>query len=169
MKKASYAKYYAIPFFFLMMLLDGHITLWIESWLKNQYTANAQLLLLAMLCGARYLPKNFMLLTAIVFGCLYDLYYIGVIGIYAVGIPLMVWLMYILANTLYQNFLTLLFGMIIFLTSLELVTWGIQLLFNLATVDSSFFITRFLGPTLLINIVLFLIFSIPFQKLFKYE
>ena len=50
-----------------------------------------------------------------------------------------------------------------------MVTLGIQLLFKIATVNTSFFVSRFLAPTLLLNIILFVILVIPFMKLFKEE
>ena len=82
---------------------------------------------------------------------------------------MIVWIMYILNKTLYQNIFTMFFGMIIFVTGLEMVTLGIQLLFKIATVNTSFFVSRFLAPTLLLNIILFVILVIPFMKLFKEE
>jgi rod shape-determining protein MreD len=169
MKKKTYLKYFAGVFFFLMMLLDGQLTRFLERWTQDNYLASAHILLIALLCGARYLPKNYLIVTALIIGCLYDIYYIGIIGIYAVAFPMIVWLMYILNKTLYQNLFTMFFGMIIFVTGLELVTLGIQLLFKIATVSTSFFVSRFLAPTLLLNILLFVILVIPFMKLFKEE
>lgn len=162
MKKNTYLKYFAGAFFFLMMLLDGQLTRLLERWTQDNYIASAHLLLIAFLCGARYLPKNYLIITALIIGCLYDLYYIGIIGIYAVAFPMIVWIMYILNKTLYQNIFTMFFGMIIFVTGLEMVTLGIQLLFKIATVNTSFFVSRFLAPTLLLNIILFVILVIPF-------
>ncbi|EEV34101.1 rod shape-determining protein MreD [Enterococcus gallinarum] len=169
MKKNTYLKYFAGAFFFLMMLLDGQLTRLLERWTQDNYIASAHLLLIAFLCGARYLPKNYLIIIALIIGCLYDLYYIGIIGIYAVAFPMIVWIMYILNKTLYQNIFTMFFGMIIFVTGLEMVTLGIQLLFKIATVNTSFFVSRFLAPTLLLNIILFVILVIPFMKLFKEE
>ncbi|MBO6325723.1 rod shape-determining protein MreD [Enterococcus gallinarum] len=169
MKKNTYLKYFAGAFFFLMMLLDGQLTRLLERWTQDNYIASAHLLLIAFLCSARYLPKNYLIITALIIGCLYDLYYIGIIGIYAVAFPMIVWIMYILNKTLYQNIFTMFFGMIIFVTGLEMVTLGIQLLFKIATVNTSFFVSRFLAPTLLLNIILFVILFIPFMKLFKEE
>ncbi|MBF0012367.1 rod shape-determining protein MreD [Enterococcus casseliflavus] len=169
MKKHDYIKYLAAGVFFLMMLADGQLTRFLEKWTQDNYIASAHLLLIALLCGAKYLPKNFLITTALVIGCLYDVYYVGVIGIYTVAFPLIVWIMYILKNTLYQNVFTMFFGMIIFVTSLEVVTLGVQLLFKIALVSTSFFVSRFLAPTLLLNIILFILLVVPFMKLFKDE
>ncbi len=155
--------------FFLDDVVRWTINPFTERWTQDNYIASAHLLLIAFLCSARYLPKNYLIITALIIGCLYDLYYIGIIGIYAVAFPMIVWIMYILNKTLYQNIFTMFFGMIIFVTGLEMVTLGIQLLFKIATVNTSFFVSRFLAPTLLLNIILFVILVIPFMKLFKEE
>ncbi|WP_430610502.1 rod shape-determining protein MreD [Enterococcus sp. DIV0876] len=169
MKKHDYIKYMSAIFLFLMMLIDGQLTRLLEKWTQDNYIASAHVLLIALLCAARYLPKNFLIPTALVIGCLYDLYYIGLIGVYTVAFPLIVWVMYMLDKTIYQNIFTMFFGMIIFVTSLEIVTLGIQLLFKIASVNTSFFVSRFLAPTLLLNMILFFILVIPFMKLFKDE
>ncbi|HCE11591.1 MULTISPECIES: rod shape-determining protein MreD [unclassified Enterococcus] len=169
MKKHDYIKYISALFLFVMMLVDGQLTRLLEKWTQDNYIASAHVLLIALLCGARYLPRNFLIPTALVIGCLYDLYYIGLIGIYTVAFPLIVWIMYLLDKTIYQNIFTMFFGMIIFVTSLEIVTLSIQLLFKIASVNTSFFVSRFLAPTLLLNMILFFILVIPFMKLFKEE
>lgn len=162
-------KYYAFPVFFILMLLDAQVTRLIETGTHDVYIANAHLFLLALMCGCRTLPKRFMLITGLILGALFDVYYIGVLGIYAVSLPLMIWAMYGLYNVLYRSIYTMFFGMIIFVTTFEMVNLGIQLLFNLADVNSTYFVTRFLGPTLLLNLILFVIFVIPFKKLFPTE
>lgn len=162
-------KYYAIPFFFFMMLVDGQATRLMEVWTKDAYVAKFHFLILALMCGCRALPKRYMVITALVLGCIYDLYYIGVLGIYAVALPILVWVVYGMSKTLYRNIFTMFFGLIILITGFELATLGIQLLFKLVSVNGTFFITRFLGPTLLMNMIVFAIFIFPFKKLFVIE
>ncbi|KAF1304486.1 MULTISPECIES: rod shape-determining protein MreD [Enterococcus] len=167
--RKEYVKYYAVPFFFFMMLLDGQATRLLEIWTKDVYMAKFHFLILALMCGCRVLSKRFMLITALILGILYDFYYIGVLGIYAVALPILVWLMFTMAKTLYRNLFTMFFGLIIFVTGYELATLGIQLLFKLTSVNGMFFVTRFLGPTLLINMILFVLCIYPFKKLFAVE
>ena len=108
--------------------------------------------------------ENFLITTALVIGCLYDVYYVGVIGIYTVALIVdhVYFAKYALSKCIYH-----VFGMIIFVTSLEVVTLGVQLLFKIASVSTSFFVSRFLAPTLLLNIILFILLVVPFMKLFK--
>lgn len=162
--------YYFAPFvFFFLLLLDGQLTRLLDTWTKNIHIANAHFLLLAFLVAAAYLPKGYLLITAFIMGLIYDMYYVGVVGVYALIIPVIVLLMYTFQNTIQQNLFTLFFSMIIFVTLFETASLLIQMVFKLAEVDSMYFITRFLGPTLLLNMIIFVIFIFPFKKLFAIE
>ncbi|MFV0558562.1 MAG: rod shape-determining protein MreD [Enterococcus sp.] len=160
-------KYYAGPCLFFLMLLDGQLTRLIEYWTEGMYIASVHFLLLGLMCASMVLPKSYMMLTGLILGTVFDFYYIGVLGIYAVVLPLMIWLMFVLAPILYENTFTLFFGSIIMVTCYELFTLGIQLIFQLTQVDPMFFVARFLGPTLLLNMIIFILFIYPFKKLFQ--
>ena len=99
-------------------------------------------------------------------GSLFDLYYLGILGIYAVVFPVTIWLMYLIYGILFENDFNLFFGMIIFVTFFELFIVGLQLMFNLIRIDLIYFVTQLLAPTLLLNIGLYLLSMYPFKKLF---
>lgn len=166
MKKET-MNYFMAPLFFFVMLIDAHLTSTFISWSHDTYVWGVHLLLLLMLFSGNLLSKRYMILSALLIGSIFDLYYIGVLGIYAVALPLVIWLMYIMHEAIYQNILTRFFGMIILITSLELITAGIQALFNLTAINGIFFVTRFLGPTLLINIIFFFVLYYPMKRLFE--
>lgn len=159
-------KYYAAPMFFFLMLVDAHLTRTFASWSHGNYIWSTHLLLLLMFFAVPRLSQRYMIVSALVIGSIFDLYYIGVLGIYAVAFPLVVWLMYLLEETLYKNLLTENFGWIILVTSIELITLVIQLLFKLTAVNVVYFAAHFLGPTLLVNLVLFAVLYYPLSKLF---
>ncbi len=166
MAEKNYLPYYAAPVLFLLMLVDTQITRLFDTATQHVYLANAHLFLIALMVGCMSLSKRYMLIAGVVLGLLFDCYYIGAIGIYTVAIPFAVWMMYLLSGVLYRNVFTMFFGTVILVTAYELLTVSIQLLFNLTTVSWNFFIARFLGPTLLLNLLLFVIFVFPFKKLF---
>jgi rod shape-determining protein MreD len=95
------------------------------------------------------------------------MYYLGIIGVYAVGFPMVVWLMYLFHSLFYQNMTTLFFSWVISLTLFQLFTLGIQIGFKLARFDGQFFVVNFLGPTLLLNICYFFLFMWPLKSLFR--
>ncbi|HDT7930862.1 TPA: rod shape-determining protein MreD [Enterococcus faecium] len=169
MLKKETMKYYLPIVLFFLMLIDGHLTRMLGEWSKGTYMSNAHFLILALLCCSMAFEKRYLLITTIVLGAIYDAYYIGVIGIYAVALPLIVWLMYVMKDVIHVNIFTEFFSKIIFVTGYELFTMVVQLIFKLAVVNNTYFITRFLGPTLLLNMIIFVLFIFPFKKLFSDE
>ncbi|MHC5247013.1 rod shape-determining protein MreD [Enterococcus sp. LJL120] len=163
MKK--YAVYYLPILLFILMLLDSHITTFITALSQGIYLANSHFIFLAALIASNYFPKRYMLITMTVLGLVYDSYYIGVIGVYAVAFPLVVYLMYSLGDIIHTNIFTLFFGWVILITIFEVYSILVQWIFQFSTVGSLFFITRYLGPTLLLNILIFILFNWPFKKL----
>lgn len=156
---------YMTPFLlFFLFLLDAHITRIIASLTNNVYVANAHLALLVLMIISRVVNERFLLGTALVLGILYDLYYIGVIGIYAVIFPLLVMLFYLSKNnpTKYSNSF---FTVVISVTLFELISLLLQTVFGLTGVSSDFFVPRYLGPTLLFNILTFVILIFPLEKI----
>ncbi|MGM8141677.1 rod shape-determining protein MreD [Enterococcus italicus] len=152
---------------FLLMLLDAHITRLFDYWDKGANVWQSQLLLLVALFAAKSYSKRYMIWMAVAIGILFDLYYLGIIGVYAVGFPMVVWMMYVFHSLFYQNMTTMFFSWVISLTLFQLFTLGIQIGFKLAAFDGQFFVVKFLGPTLLLNICYFFILMWPLKKVFK--
>ncbi len=57
--------------------------------------------------------------------------------------------------------------MIIFVTGYELFTLAVQLIFKLVSVNNTYFITRYLGPTLLLTMILFAVFVFSIQEIIQ--
>lgn len=165
MKK--YANYYVPLLLFLFMLIDTHITTFVEILSKGFYVANAHFLLLGALCASTVFSKKYLLIVMTVIGLIYDSYYIGIIGLYAVALPLVVFFMYSMSNAINMNIFTMFFGWIILITGYELYSMFVQLIFQFTRVNTVYFVARYLGPTLLINMILFMIFVFPFKRLFS--
>ncbi|MBF8808660.1 MAG: rod shape-determining protein MreD [Enterococcus lacertideformus] len=169
MLKKETMKYYLPIILFFLMLVDGHLTRMFVEWSKGEYMASAHFLILALLFCSLKFSKRYLLITTIILGAIFDMYYIGVIGIYAVAIPLVVFIMYSMSSYIHFNIFTEFFSTIIFVTGYELFTLSVQLVFKLVSVNTTYFITRYLGPTLLLAMIIFAIFVFPFKKLFGEE
>lgn len=162
----QYLTYLYVVFFFLM-LIDAHITSFFTNLNHNTSIWQSEWLLLLMLFAAGKLPQRYMLLSALTIGVLFDIYYLGLIGVYAVALPFTVWLMYVFHAIYYQNLMTLFFSWIVSLTMVQLITLGIQLLFKITTIKGEFFVTNSFAPTLILNIIYFALLMFPLKKLFK--
>lgn len=161
--------YFVPVLFFLLMLIDGQLTWTSESLTDGVYLASAHMLLLGFMMATQSFSKRYLLITAIILGMICDSYYLGVIGIYTVALTGTVMLMFTFMRVVHMNLLTGFFGMIIFVTVYELIAVGLQVIFQLSNVLPVLFITKVLGPTLLFNMLIYVIFSYPFKRLFSSE
>ena len=160
-------KYYAPFVLFVLLLFDGQLTMWAENLVDNVYFPSAHFLLLAYLTMIPNLSKPYVITSSVILGLICDSYYIGVLGIYTVALTVTVLLMYTFQNVVKTNIPTAFFGMVIFVTSYEVISVVLQMIFRLSDVGLVTFVTRTLGPTLLFNMLIFVLFYYLMKKLFS--
>lgn len=160
-------KYFAPAIFFLLLLIDGQLTMGAENILDNIYYPSVHLLLLAYLLLIPNLSKGYVIVSSLIIGLICDSYYLGVLGIYTVALVATVMLMYTFQGIVETNIPTAFFGMVIFVTSYELIAVVLQVIFHLSNVGPIIFVTRVLGPTLLFNMLIFVLFFYPMKRLFS--
>lgn len=151
---------------FFGLLFDGLISAVFSEYL---YTGNGsvmapRLIILVFVLLSFYLPRNKMILYGIIFGFLYDSYYVGVLGIYVAILPLIVYVTNSLKQFLNPNPITT--GMILFinLSILETMLYWIYKILNFTTININTFMAVRLGPTLLLNLVFFIFAFYPLKK-----
>ena len=166
MTRAQAVRWYAPFAFFILMLLDGQLTRAFERFSADNLFMHSHMLLLALVLASFQLSERYMLISATVLGMIMDSYYLGILGIYTLCLPLIVLVCYQVFSVLQPNVFTMMLAVVLFVTFLETSLLVIQGVFGLAAVEPVIFITRTLGPSLLLNLVLFLLLIIPFKKLF---
>ena len=159
-------KYYVPFIFFIFLLLDGQLTMFAENLMDNAYFPSAHFLLLGYLAVIPKLSKRYLIISSIILGLICDSYYLGILGIYTVALVSTVMLMHTFQGIVNTNLPTAFFGLVIFVTSYELISVALQLIFHLSKVSPILFITRVLGPTLIFNLFIFVLFFYPLKKLF---
>lgn len=158
-------KYFAPALLFLLLLIDGQLTMGAENLLDNAYYPSAHFLLMVYLLLIPNLSKSYVIISSLIIGLICDSYYLGVLGIYTVALVGTVMLMYTFQGIVETNIPTAFFGMVIFVTSYELIAVALQVIFHLSDVGPIIFVTRVLGPTLLFNMLIFVLFFYPLKRL----
>jgi rod shape-determining protein MreD len=158
-------KYVAPIIFFFLMLIDAHLTKTIETWTDNTYFASAHFLLLAFLFVVPQMSRRYLITVSLIIGFICDCYYTGIIGFYSVALTATVVLMFIFKDVIQTNLLTGFFGMVIFVTLYEMIAMLLQVIFHISNIHPLVFVTEVLGPTLLLNMLIFVLFSYLFKKL----
>lgn len=154
---------------FILMLVDGQVSNFLRGMTQNQLVLNSHALIFILIFASFKVKKNYLLTVSIILGLLFDNYYYGIIGIYMLCLPLMVLMLYKINESIKPSVFSILMSLIIFVTFIEGSTFFLQTIFQLIKGNPLTFITNVLGPTLLLNITLFVLLIYPLKKLFRVE
>lgn len=155
-----------IPLILLVtLLLDGVIATIFSSQLYTSTTDTvSRLVLVCLIFFSFYVDRNPMILFGIIFGLLYDSYYVGILGVYASLFPIVVYLCDKMKKIFNPNILVLFLVGIIQLSLVESLLFGFYTVLDLASIDMSMFLANRLGPTLLLNGIYLLLLYFPLRK-----
>lgn len=145
------------------MLIDGQLSFLASSIFSYHLMISSHLLLLAVLYFYHDKHKYFMFISSLVLGGIFDIYYLNRIGLVIFLLPILVIFTSKISKSFFmRNFQTLIFYIII-LFLFEIVGESAAVLLGMTTLSIANFIAYSFAPTLIFNVLLYLIF----QKLFK--
>lgn len=154
---------------FLALIMDGILmNVFSGQFISQNYVFTPRLLLLGLIFSASFFPKQPIFLYSLLFGVIYDSYYSGVIGLYAAGLATFIYLFKKVQNyiVLSPPVILLVYG--ISLIYLETFIYAMYGFIGITHISFLMFLSKKLGPTLLLNIVLFIISYYPFHRLSKW-
>ncbi len=158
---------YLIPvFIFIALIMDGMImNIFSAHLISNPYTLTPRLLLLVLVIFTFFFPKQPLFMYALLFGLIFDSFYSGILGLYAAGFGTIIYLLKKIHKFIIPTAVMMIIIYIIALTSLEIFIFLMYLFLGYAEITFQLFVVTRLGPTLLLNIILFIVLYYPFYKL----
>jgi len=157
------------PIFLLaVMLIDGQFTEFLSTDIfKNQVHPVSHIFLIILMYIVLKNSYIYNVSISLLIGLIYDSYYLGILGIATLIYPLIALFIYSIRDIIHTNRITKLFTIIIIVTIFELGSTLMVMIFGLAKVDLVDYIAKSLAPTLLLNIILWLILQFPLEKIYK--
>lgn len=116
---------------------------------------------------AVYGRKKHAIIYGIVFGLLYDIFYIDIIGVYAFLYPMICLLAVSVIRIIHKQFITVILLAIVLIGLLELLSFGFVSLISITTIDFNVFVKGRLVPTIIANTLFVLMFSWFFHKVIE--
>lgn len=156
---------------FLAIFLDGVLThVWSGWMVTSTVSIESRLVFLWLFMAICFGDIKYMIPWTILAGFVYDMYYTGIIGIFMLILPIMVYVTRWIIQYFEPSFIVLLLIYLIDVTLLLSLGYGMNLLINLTNVSPVVFIGRTLGPSLAFNLAFFTILYYPLKQLFlKYS
>lgn len=148
------------------LLFDGIIA---SVFSTQLYTATSdmvpRLIIICIILFSFYVDRKYMIFFGILFGLLYDSYYVGILGLYTSLFPIIIYLSDKMRKILNPNLLVLVMILIIHISLVETLLYGFYSVIDLTAIDFSLFLANRLGPTLLLNSIFLLVLYYPVKKL----
>lgn len=150
---------------FLCMLLDGQLSTFFSDLLPSQLHISSHLLLIAFLYLSMEVSEQAFLIIAFMIGLLYNSYYLNLVGITILLFPIFSMAISSLNDILLYNYWTRFLSILILVFTFEMIFMGIGLLIFANQVTFDLFVVYSLLPSLIFNLLLFLIVQPLFNKI----
>lgn len=153
---------------FLAMFLDGGLTqVFAKYMFTNTMVMESRLVLLFIVMAVCYGSVEHLVMWSAIVGLFYDMFYTGILGVFTMILPLMVYVTKYIFQFFTRSFIVVL---LIYLIDITIVTflffWANSLVdFTNATITD--LIGRTLGPTLIYNLAWFVVLFLPLEHFFE--
>lgn len=160
---------YILPLFFLFILIIEGVFVYMlpEFVLKSDIILVPHFLLLSLMFMCVYLNSRLSIIYALIFGFLYELIYVEVIGGYLVAFPIIIYLSGLAFKFIHPNALTVALIAILDVTCIEYFGYGFTAVTQGVSLSNVEFLQDRLLPTLLLNLVFISIFGYWMKKYFS--
>lgn len=154
---------------FLALFLDGSLSnVFAGSLFKYPYSSVLHLVLLWIIFAVFLDDRDELPVVAwsAFAGLVFDWFYTGIFGVYLIALPLVVYLCRQIKPWIDLNFLTLLMVYIINLTIVEAFVYVWYLISKIVTSNLADFAVYTLGPTIAVNLAIFVVLYYPVRQLY---
>lgn len=159
-------KLLAITLMFSSLILDGFIaSYWAVNLDTNFGLMVPRLIFLIFILLSFHYDKNFMFVSAFVFGILMDTYYLGFFGIYIVSFIMIVYSTNSFKKVLQPSVMSYTMLAVILVTIVESFIYGVIRILGMTGISLQGFLVTKLAATLLFNGLLMLFLSYFIQQL----
>lgn len=168
MSANSKANLFAPLLIFVLFLTDGVLAAFFSAqFFGGAGAMSPRLIVIGLVLMSMYIPRNKMMAYAILFGLLYDSYYVGILGPYAALFAITVFITEKVKKILNPNPIVIGMMVVINLSLVEVFLYTFYNVLGFTAIDTTTFMADKLGPTLLLNLVLFIFAFYPLKKIIE--
>ena len=166
----KFFKYSTIPFLLSIIpfLWDGHISMLLNHYFSPELFLSSHLFIIYIFILTLSLPNNFSFLYLVCLGFLYDTYYFKTIGIVIITLPLLCYLLTQLLRYVKRNAYVDCLLAFLFLFLFDSINFAFALYYGFTNESISDFIIYQLSPSLVFNLLMFILIKPIVEKLFLY-
>ncbi|MFK2824526.1 rod shape-determining protein MreD [Bacillus sp. B190/17] len=138
-----------------------------ETAFEGKYMIVPHFFLVGLLFMSIFFDRNTAIKYGFLFGFLFDIFYTGILGAYMFFLPLIVYIVSKLVKVLQNHLFILSFIVLFGVFLLELIMFQLNVLVERTEMDLTQFTSIRLWPTLLLNLIFYLLLAIPLKSAFE--
>lgn len=159
-------KVLAIVLMLSSLILDGFIANYWSAALDTDYGLMVpRLIFIIFIILTFHFERNFMIISAIIFGFLMDTYFLGFLGIYILSLLAIVSIIVKFKELVQANVLSYAMLSIVLITAIEIFIYGVIRILGITGITIQEFLVRKLAATLFLNTLIMLFSSYFIQRL----
>lgn len=128
------------------------------------FTLVPRFVITCLIFMAVYDDKKTAMMYGVIFGLLYDMFYIDIIGLYAFLYPLMCFIAATIVHYIHRHIITVAVLTILLIAFLEFLSYGFASLISITSIEFTKFMTGRLIPTVIANLLFVTMFGWLFKK-----
>lgn len=164
----KFFKNYVLPFLvlFVVMLVDGHLSNLLTNLFPNNIHLLSHLLLIFILYISINLSENTNFIMLLLIGLLYDAYYFHIIGISTLLLPLVGIVISKYNSVLMSNRVSRFLTVAILVFFFEVAMFALANVTHLAQMSFADFVVYTIAPTMVSNLLFFLLLQPILEKIY---
>jgi rod shape-determining protein MreD len=159
-------RYFLVFLIFILLLFDGQISFAINSFFSFRIALTSHLFLLGMLYLVHNKSNVFAISTSIFLGLIFDIYYLNIIGVVTIILPILVFFINKINKEFFLNIFQTLLIFIILIFLFDTLGYLISYFYGMTKMTLTYFITYCLAPTFIFNILMYLVFYRFLKKVY---
>ncbi|HFI0424145.1 TPA: rod shape-determining protein MreD [Streptococcus suis] len=159
-------EFFMFPVAFLTLLIDGQLTTLATNWSFGSLAISSHILLMFAIFYANFVSLRYSLIVYLIIGLIYDISYLGIIGIATTTLPLVIFGMYFFFQGVESRRLINLLILIVSIFQFEFISYLFARFFHLTNLSVFIFVFNNLLPCLIFNALLFFIIQPLIEQVF---
>lgn len=153
---------------FVLFFMEPVFSLFSPIEFNNQlFTLVPRFVIVCLIFIAVYDSRKHAIIYGIIFGLLYDVFYIDIIGLYAFLYPLISVIAASVIRYIHRHIVTVIILSLLLIAFLELLSYGFASLISITSIEFNEFVKSRLVPTMIANSLFVIMFGWFFKKVIE--
>lgn len=159
-------EFFMFPVLFLVLLIDGQVSTLFSNMSVGLFAISSHILLMLAIFYANYVSLPISLVLFALLGLIYDVSYLSLVGIATTTFPLVIFCIYFYFQGIESKRTINLLILLVSIFQFEFISYLFARVFQMTNLSVFIFVFNKLLPSLLFNLILFLLIQPILERIF---